>query len=115
MTTNRRHISIQLPEALVQRLGTEARSRAIGRNLLIELMLTQGVEQLSPPAIFGHPSTPSFAHLHASSRERTATALDDIAGALLAHDRTPEEAAELLTRVSADVRNAVAGDPKEKT
>ena len=54
---DRRTIATSLPVTLVERLDTEARARLVGRNLLIEMMLTQGVERLQPPAIFDDPAS----------------------------------------------------------
>lgn len=57
--TTRKHVTLSLPADLVDELDTAARARCVGRGLLIEMLLTQGLRRLTSPEqfLFGSPET----------------------------------------------------------
>lgn len=50
--TTRKHVTLSMPTELVDSLDTAARDRCVGRNLLIEMLLTQGLRRLMPADSF---------------------------------------------------------------
>lgn len=48
----RKHVTIDLPAALVDQLDRAASERCVGRKLLIEMLLTQGLRRLTPATAF---------------------------------------------------------------